>query len=257
MLQPLLPAEGIADGSLQLARQLNHFVATFSATVPTKDRHRFRFIDHPHQFFELRIGRSQDSWRCNGEVRRLGRSSGGGDIARYGKKSGTLFQNSREDGGADDSAGLLRIHQPCGIERNRLEKLVWVQFLKRRRVDNARLHIPGDGDNGSSFFPCVHQSVEQMDNSGPRSSAHHHWVTREISLRDRRKHSIFLMTNGNKLDCAISAQRVHYRIQCVSDDSITAFDTSLRQHLPQYVRNFLRHGNLLNSVWKGRSLPAS
>jgi len=82
-----------------------------------------------------------------------------------------------------------------------------------------------------------------MDNSGPRSSAHHHWVTREISLRDRCEYSIFLMTNGNKLDCAISAQCVHYRIQSVSDDSITAFDTSLRQHLPQYVCNFFRHQN--------------
>ena len=76
MLQPLLPAEGIADGGLQLARQFNHFVATFSATVPTKDRHSFRFIDHPHQFFKVCIGRSQDSWGCNGEVGRLVRSIG-------------------------------------------------------------------------------------------------------------------------------------------------------------------------------------
>src|SRR6266853_707452 len=244
MLQPLLPAKGIANGGLQLARQFKHFVATFSATVPTKDRHRFRFIDHPHQLFEVCIGRSQNSWGCNGEVGRLVRSIGGRDIARYGENGGTLFQNSCEDGGVDDRAGLLRVDQSRGIERSRLEKLVRIQFLERRCVNNARLYIPGDGDNGSCFFPRVHQSVEQMDNSGPRSSAHHHWITREISLRDRCEYSIFLMTNGNKLDCAISAQCVHYRIQSVSDDSITAFDTSLRQHLPQYVCDFFRHKNL-------------
>src|ERR1700685_2148581 len=83
-----------------------------------------------------------------------------------------------------------------------------------------------------------------MDNSRPCSSAYHHWVTGEISLRDRGKHSVFLVMNRNKLDCAISAQRVHDRIQSVSDDSITAFDSSLRQHLPQYVCNFFRHRNL-------------
>src|SRR5712664_3533910 len=76
MLQPLLPAEGIADGGLQLARQFNDFVATFSATVTTKDRHRFRFIDHPHQFFKVLIVRSQDTWGCNGEVGMLVRSIG-------------------------------------------------------------------------------------------------------------------------------------------------------------------------------------
>ena len=123
MLQPLLPAEGIADGGLQLAGQFNHFVATFSATISTKDRHRFRFIDHHHQFVEVCIGRSQDGWACNGEVGSLVRSIGGRDIARYGKNGGTLFQNSREDGGADDRAGLLRINQPCSIERSRFKNL--------------------------------------------------------------------------------------------------------------------------------------
>src|SRR5580700_2211221 len=88
-----------------------------------------------------------------------------------------------------------------------------------------------------------------MDNSWPCSSAYHHRVPREISLRDRGKHSVFLVTNGNKLDRAISAQRVHDWIQSVSDDSITAFDSSLRQHLPQYVCDFFGHQLLLNSLW--------
>src|SRR6266496_4767819 len=94
-----------------------------------------------------------------------------------------------------------------------------------------------------------------MDDSGSRGSAHHHRVTREIGLRDRGKHSIFLMTNGNKLDCAISAQCVHHRIQCVSDDSITALDSSLRQHLPQYVCNFFRHKNLPEFLVDLASVP--
>src|ERR1700683_392074 len=85
-----------------------------------------------------------------------------------------------------------------------------------------------------------------MDNSGPRSSAHRHWVTGEISLCDRGKYSVFLMTNENKLDCAVPAQCIHHRIQCVTNDSITALDSSLRQHLPQYVCNCFRHKNLLN-----------
>jgi len=82
-----------------------------------------------------------------------------------------------------------------------------------------------------------------MDDSRPRSSAHHHRVTREVGLRDRCEYSIFFMTNGNELDCAIAAQCVHDRIQRVADDSITALDSGLRQHLPQYVCNCLRHEN--------------
>src|ERR1700722_2979510 len=88
-----------------------------------------------------------------------------------------------------------------------------------------------------------------MDNSGPRSPAHRHWVTREISLRDRSEPSIFFMTNGDKLDCPISAQSVHYRIQSVSDDSIAALDSSFHQHLPQYVCNVFRHKNLSEFFW--------
>src|SRR5580704_3046423 len=160
MLQPLLPAEGIADRGLKLGRQFNHFVAAFSATVAAKDRYRFRFIDHPHQFFEVGIGRSQDSRACDGEVGRLVSSIGGRDIARNGKNGGPLLENSRDDGGADDRAGLFRINQPRGVKRSRLEKLVRIQLLERRCVNNARLYIPGDRDNWSSFFPCVHQSVE-------------------------------------------------------------------------------------------------
>jgi hypothetical protein len=33
LFKPLLPAEGIADGGLQLAREFSHFVATFSALL--------------------------------------------------------------------------------------------------------------------------------------------------------------------------------------------------------------------------------
>jgi PAS domain S-box-containing protein len=50
---------------------------------------------HFHQFFEVCIGRSHESWGCNGELGRLVRSIGGRDIARYGKNGRTLFQNSR------------------------------------------------------------------------------------------------------------------------------------------------------------------
>src|SRR5580704_11652362 len=88
-----------------------------------------------------------------------------------------------------------------------------------------------------------------MDNPRPCRSAYYHWVAGEISLRDRGKHSVFLVMNRNKLDGAISAQCVHDRIQSVSDDSITALDSSLRQHLPQYVCNFFGHQILLNSLW--------
>src|ERR1700677_581328 len=97
-----------------------------------------------------------------------------------------------------------------------------------------------------------------MDDTGPRSSAHRHWITREISLGNRREYSIFLMANQDKLDCAIPAQRVHHRIQSVSDDSIAAFNPSLRQHLPQYVCDFFRHKNpfcfFVDLVWGPRSL---
>src|SRR5580698_933340 len=90
MLKPLLPSEGIADRGLQFACQFNYFVATFSAAVPTKDRHCFSFIDHPDQFVEVCIGRSHDGWAWNCEVCGLVRSIGGRDVARYGNNCGSL-----------------------------------------------------------------------------------------------------------------------------------------------------------------------
>src|SRR5260370_379665 len=52
------------------------------------------------------------------------------------------------------------------IDTSTLEELNPYKFFERRCVNNAQLYTPGDGDNGSSVFPRVHQSVEQMDNSG-------------------------------------------------------------------------------------------
>jgi hypothetical protein len=49
----------------------------------------------------------------------------------------------------------------------------------------------------------------------------------------------------DELDLAIAAQRIDDRIESVSNNALAALDTGVRQHLPQDVCDFSRHGVIL------------
>src|ERR1035438_425898 len=49
MLQPLLPPEGISDGSLQLARECQYIFALIAAAVAAENRHLLGGLDHDSQ----------------------------------------------------------------------------------------------------------------------------------------------------------------------------------------------------------------
>jgi hypothetical protein len=56
------------------------------------------------------------------------------------------------------------------------------------------------------------------------------------------------MANVDKLDLAVAAQAINDGIESVSNNSVTAFDSSIREHLPQDVCNFSRHRNLRSEM---------
>ena len=177
MLQPLLPCG-------------RHSRRGPSACTPVQPLHRDLLCDRPHQRSPLFSLHRSFSTIFRSLYRKVSEQLGAAMVKSVGWSGASADATS---------PGMARTVGPfsrtaCGIERSRLEKLVRVQLLERRCVNNARLYIPGDGDNRRSFFPCVHQSVGQLDDSGPRGSTHHHWVTCEISLRDRREYSILLIT---------------------------------------------------------------
>jgi hypothetical protein len=59
------------------------------------------------------------------------------------------------------------------------------------------------------------------------------------------------MTNRNKFDFAIPAQRVHDGVQSVPNNAVTPLDSGVRQHLPQEVRDCSRHKRFLSRFSRG------
>ena len=52
------------------------------------------------------------------------------------------------------------------------------------------------------------------------------------------------MADVDELDFAVATQPVDDGIESVSNNSVTAFDTSVCEHLPQNICDFSRHINL-------------
>jgi hypothetical protein len=80
-----------------------------------------------------------------------------------------------------------------------------------------------------------------MDHTGASGSAHGHGITAEVGFGNGGKYSVFFVAHVDELDLAIAAQRVDDRIESIPDNAVAAFDTGVRKHLPQNIRNFARH----------------
>jgi len=65
---------------------------------------------------------------------------------------------------------------PPGIEGRSFEEFVRIEFFERGCVYQARLHVAGNGNNRSPFLACIHQPIEQMDDTGASGSTHCDWV---------------------------------------------------------------------------------
>ncbi len=53
------------------------------------------------------------------------------------------------------------------------------------------------------------------------------------------------MTDVDELDAAVSPKCIYEGIEGISDNSITAFDAGVREHLTQDICDFLGHNDLL------------
>ena len=63
-------------------------------------------------------------------------------------------------------------------------------------------------------------------------------MTGQIGFRDSGKNAVLFMTDVDELDLSVASEPVDYRIESVTNDAVTAFDSGVRKHLPQEVRHF-------------------
>src|ERR1700692_3716752 len=56
------------------------------------------------------------------------------------------------------------------------------------------------------------------------------------------------MAYVDEFDLAVATQGVDDWIESISNNSVTAFDTGVCEHLPQNICNFSRHGNLRSEM---------
>ena len=164
------------------------------------------------------------------------------DVARNRDYRGALFRDGGENRGIDDRPRLLRIHEAPGVEGCGFEELVRIEFFERGCVDELRLHIARNGDDRSSLLARVHQPIEQMDDAGAGRSTHRNRVAGQVGLGDGGKNTVLFVADVDELDLAVAAQPVDDGIESVSNNAIAAFDSGVREHLPQEVCNFSRHG---------------
>ncbi len=71
-----------------------------------------------------------------------------------------------------------------------------------------------------------------MCDSRARSAADDNRSARQIRLGNGREDAVFFMAHMDKLDLPVAVKRIDHGIQCVSDDSVTAFHASLLEHFP-------------------------
>src|SRR5208282_6325916 len=60
VLEPLLAAKGVADGSFQLGGESQDFVARVPAAFAAEDSNRLCIVDQACELFQFRVGRTQD-----------------------------------------------------------------------------------------------------------------------------------------------------------------------------------------------------
>ena len=96
----------------------------------------------------------------------------------------------------------------------------------------------------SALLARVHQPIEQMDDAGPSGSADRNRIAGQVGLGDGGEYTVLFMADVDELDLAVAAQPVNDGIESVSNDAVAAFDSRIREHLPQDVCYFSRHRNL-------------
>jgi hypothetical protein len=77
-----------------------------------------------------------------------------------------------------------------------------------------------------------------MNDARTSGSADCDRITRQVSFGNSGKDSIFLVTDMDEIDPAVSAKSIYKGIESISDDSITAFDAGVREHLTQDICDF-------------------
>ena len=81
------------------------------------------------------------------------------------------------------------------------------------------LHFVGDRDHGSMLLARVEEAVDQVDDTGAGGTEDGHGLAGQIRVRNRCERSPLLVTNVDKVDLAIAAQSVYYRIKRVADNA--------------------------------------
>jgi hypothetical protein len=69
-------------------------------------------------------------------------------------------------------------------------------------------------------------------------STHCCWIAGQVSLGYGREDAVFFVADADELNLAVSAEPVDHGIECVPNNAIAAFDSCVREHLPQDVCNF-------------------
>src|ERR1700733_1587814 len=156
VLEPLLAAKGVADGSFQFFGESQDFVARVPEAYAPEDGNRLGIVDQACKLFQFRVGRTQDGLGGNCDqmfsFRRLRRC----DVARKRNHRRTALADGGCDGGVYYCTRLLGIHDPADVERRSVEKLVRIQLLKGSRIDQAGFDIAGDRDDRCALLPRVH-----------------------------------------------------------------------------------------------------
>lgn len=150
-----------------------------------------------------------------------------------------------QDGGTDALGErlhrLMGVHAACGVQRGRLEELLRVDRLDDVKVESARHDIAGDRDDRATFTLRVEQSVDQVRNAGSGGPADRNGFPGEEPFGARREGTPFLVANVDVFNVLVVEQRLHGRVQCVTDNPVAALNAGICQHLPQIVCNCSRH----------------
>src|SRR5262249_51447901 len=144
-----------------------------------------------------------------------------------------------------DRTRLFGIHNPPDVQSSGIEKLIWIELLQRRRVDQPRLHVPSNGYDGSTFLERVKQSIDQMCTAGTGGTAYGNRAVGQVGIGNRRERAVFLVPDMNEFDLPISSKCRDRRIERVTDDAVTTLHSCAFQHFPKQISYCLCHTEYL------------
>jgi len=243
VLDELLSAHGMHDGSVQLARELDQLGMGPRAARTCQDGDLLRRIEKLGQHEDL-LGRRRHAGLGRGEMqaRVIREGVAQGDVSGQGDDRHAAPRERRLDGDLQDPGHVLGLGHQLAIVAALREEVLRAGLLEVSAADLVAGDLRGDGEDGHPAAVTVVEAVDQVQIAGTTAACADGQASGEMRVCARGEGRRLLVPHVNPPHTLLPANRIGDSVQGVAGYAVDPLDSLGDQSVDEEIRDRLGHG---------------